>query len=641
MEELSRSASIKNFRTFVGGIVCAALSIYCLLATTIWLLPLHIQMAIFLMISLVATFLLKPLCKQLSISLIVDSLLLICSFVVGLYITFNFMGLTARVGMPTTPDIIVGIIAIILVLEATRRAESWGMVVIALAFLLYFRFGYVIPGLLGHKGFDLERIVTTMFLTTDGLMGIPLQTMLQYVVIFVIFGAFMEALGGAQFFIRLAMAAAGGISGGPAEVAVASSALMGMISGSAVANVATTGVFTIPLMKRLGYPNYLAGAIEAAASTGGQILPPIMGAAAFIMAEFLQVPYLEVVKVAAIPAVLYFVGLGVAVYFEAKKRRLAPIPAEERPKVKEVLKEYGLYIIPIGALVATLLSGWSPSRAGLVGIIGVIIVALVQHKQSEIGWGKIYGALRDAGRTMYSLAIVAAAAGIIVGVVNVSGLGTKLARFMIELSGGNVPVLLILSMVLSIIIGMGSTTVVCYILTATLVAPSLIMVGIEPILAHLFLQYFAILSMVTPPVALSAYAGAGLAGSPPGKTGWMALRLALPGFILPFVFVYSPALAMMGSPLEVTWAAISAFIGLVALGGCTVGYFFGTVDWWQRILLGAGAIVLIIPGLATDAIGLLIVAAMLLWQRMRKDKGGQILADAAQEPAGASGSGKE
>ncbi|NLT36494.1 MAG: TRAP transporter fused permease subunit, partial [Gaiellales bacterium] len=355
VEELDRSASVRNVRALVGGVICATLSVYSILATTVWLLPLHIQMAIFLMISLVATFLLKPLCKKASASVAGDALFLICAVVVGLYIAFNFMALTARVGMPTTTDTIIGVIAVVLVLEAARRAENWGMVVIAVVFLLYFRFGYLLPGLLGHKGFDLQRIVTTMYLSTDGLMGIPLQTMLQYVVMFIIFGAFMETLGGAQFFIRLAMAVAGRFSGGPAQVAVVSSGLMGMISGSAVANVATTGVFTIPLMKRLGYPKHLAGAIEAASSTGGQILPPIMGAAAFIMAEFLQVPYLSVVKVAVIPAVLYYVGISMAVYLEAKKRRLAPIPIDERPKAKDVFREYGLYLIPIATLAGTLL----------------------------------------------------------------------------------------------------------------------------------------------------------------------------------------------------------------------------------------------------------------------------------------------
>ncbi len=512
---------------------------------------------------------------------------------------------------------VLGIALVLLVLETTRRCIGLALPVMAVIFLLYALAGPYLPGPLAHRGVDLEMLVDQMYLVTEGIFGIPLGVSATYIILFIIFGAFLERSGVGEFFIQLANAIAGGARGGPAKVAVVSSACFGTISGSAVANVVTTGTFTIPLMKRVGYQPHFAGAVEAAASTGGQIMPPVMGAAAFVMAEFLGIPYLEVCKYAAIPAVLYFGAVLASVHFEALRTGLRGLPKEELPRLGQTLLRGGHLLLPVVIIVVLLFVGYTPMYAAIVATASTIVLSWLR-KETRMGPRQIWEALERGAVGTLSAASACACAGIIIGVVALTGLGLKFTGLMLSLSAGYLIPALVLTMLAGLVLGMGLPTTPAYIVMAALLIPALQSMGIIPIAAHMFAFYFAIISAITPPVALASYAGAGIAKAPVLQTGLTAMRLGATAYIVPFMFAFNPALLMVGSPDETLRAFVTSSIGVVFLAAGLMRYFLINTNFVETGLLLVAALMLIDPGLLTDLIGIGVAGVAIASQYVRR-----------------------
>jgi TRAP transporter 4TM/12TM fusion protein len=546
--------------------------------------------------------------------------LLIAAVAVSLYhIAAGYKDLVARGGAATEMDLWLGGLILILVLETTRRVMGPALPIITIVALSYTLFGHHIPGLWGHRLIDLEQLISYQYLTTEGLFTIPLGVSASFIFIFILFGSFLVASGTGEFFIKFANALAGHLRGGPAKVAVLSSATFGSISGSAVANVVSTGSFTIPLMKKIGYRPVFAGAIESVASTGGQFMPPVMGAAAFIIADMLGVTYLEVCKAALIPSVLYFFALLYMVHLEALRSGLRGLERSELPALWPTIKEGGHLLLPAGILVALLVVGWSPMKSGLWALISVVIVSWFKSS-TRMGPRKILAALEKGARGCLEVALACACAGIVIGCVTQSGLGLKFSSLIIQASGNNLLLSLVFVMVASLILGMGLTTSAAYILTVILGGPVLIELGVKPLAAHMFVFYYACLSCITPPVALAAFAGAGIAGSKPFPTGFESMRLALIAYVVPFIFVYHPVLIWQGSLWNILLSFISAGLGCMALGSALMGYLGSKINIaWRAVLIGV-AFLLIMPGLLTDAIGAAAFAALyfFMWSVARR-----------------------
>ena len=524
-----------------------------------------------------------------------------------------------RGGVATTTDLIMGGMTILLLLEAARRSIGWELPIVAIGFMLYTLFGNHIPGMFGHRGFSFSSLSYHMYLTTDGIFGIPLGVSATYVVLFIIFGVFLGETGVGKFFNGISLALAGRSPGGPAKVAVFASGFMGTISGSAVANVVTTGTFTIPLMKKIGYRPHFAGAVEAVASTGGQIMPPVMGAAAFVMAEFLQTPYLRIMVAAIIPAILYYFSAYMQIHFRAKKQGLKGLPPESLPRTVQVIKEGGYSIIPIIVLVVLILKQFTPMYAAFWSIIASVIVGFYK-RETRVNLPKLYRALRNGAQSAISVAVACAVVGFVIGSVGLTGLGSTLTENVIGLAGGSLLLVLIFTAIASIILGMGLPTTACYIIASIITAPIIIKMGIPDLAAHFFVFYFAVISMVTPPVALAAYAAAGLAGGRPSQVGWAAFKLAIAGFILPFVIIYAPDILIIGSKnlLNTFWVAFTTFIGILSLAACIEGYFFTEARWYERVFFLVGAVLLIKPGIITDVGGFALFGIAFLNQYRRK-----------------------
>lgn len=543
-----------------------------------------------------------------------DVLLALASVAVGAYWPLMIDELVLRVGMLTDMDFYIGLLAIILVLEATRRAVGLPITIIAGLFLAYAVYGPYMPSFLAHRGLSLERLVQTMFYTTEGILGTPLGVSSTYIFLFLLFGAFLVKTGVGQYFNDLAVSIAGKRVGGPAKVAIFSSALQGTISGSSVANVVTSGSFTIPMMKKLGYKKEFAGGVEAAASTGGQLMPPIMGAAAFLMVEFIGgITYWEIAKAAAIPALLYFAGIWIMTHFEAKRLGLRGLKDEEMPNRKEVLKKFYL-LTPIIAVIVLMTSGMTVTRAALFSILVAIIVGAI-NKETRIGIRGIIEALVDGARTALGVAAATAAAGIIVGVVTKTGLGLKLANGLLDLAGGALIPTLMLTMLAAIVLGMGSPTTANYVITSTIAAPAIILLGVPDLSAHLFVFYFGIIADITPPVALAAFAAAGVSGGEPIRTGVQSAKLAIAAFIIPYMFVLSPELLMIDTTWTyLIWVIFSALAGMMAIGAGVIGYWMRKLFWWERIVGIVGGVLLIYPEGVTDIIGLVTFGVLVALQ---------------------------
>lgn len=501
-----------------------------------------------------------------------------------------------------TEDWIIGSLMVVLLLEATRRAVGLALPLTAVAFLAYAVFG---------AGSDLAQLMEQMYLGTEGIFGIPVSVSATYVMLFILFGAMVERSGTGKLFMDFALALTGHTAGGPAKVACITSGLFGTVSGSAVANVMTTGAFTIPLMKRLGYRPAFAGAVEAVASTGGQIMPPIMGAAAFVMAEFLGVSYLTVAAYALIPAALYFLSVFLAVHFEAKRTGMRGLPKADLPRLGKVLKEQGHLFLPLAVVVGALIAGFSAPRAALYGIAAVLVAAgLRKSTRHYVTPRNIVEGLVSGARNTVSVALACGCAGIVIGVITLTGLGIEFTSLVLAASQNHLVLALVLTMVAGIILGMGMPTTPAYIVQVALLVPALVKLGIVLEAAHMFTFYFAILSAITPPVALAVYAANGLSNAGLWETGLTALKLGATGYIVPFMFVFGPSLLMIGEPLWIATTAVTAILGVVCLSAGLAGYLLAPLPLWQRLPLLAAAVVLIKPGLYTDAVGIGILAAV-------------------------------
>lgn len=538
---------------------------------------------------------------------LLDFLLGCLALVAGGYMVAIDSELALRVGVVKTPDVVFGTVTILLLLIGTKRLLGWPLVVITATALLYAFFGSYLGPSIGHRGYSLERIIGHLYLTTEGIFGTALAASATVIAIFILFGAFLKVSGGADFITTLASAAFGHVRGGPAKVAVAASGLFGTLSGSAVANVAATGAVTIPLMMRIGYRPPFAAAVEATASAGGQLMPPVMGAAAFMIAEFLGRPYLDVVVAALIPAVLYYFAVFMQVHLEAMRLNLVGLSRDQLPKLGETLRSGWYLLLPIVVLVYLMsVLQWSPIKSGFWSIVATLVVSAF-NPRTRVSVVRFLRALEEGAYGLLEVALACGLAGIVIGVFSLTGLGLKFSGFLVDLSGGNLHLLLLLTMLASLILGMGMATLPTYLVLAVLVAPALANLGVEPLAAHLFIFYFGIISAITPPVAVAAYAGAAIARTNPLETGMIATRLGLAGFLLPYVFVYHPALLMKGSPGFVAVATLSAVFGIVALAMGLSGY---GVAWWERTILFVSALLLIVPGVATDLVGLALFAVV-------------------------------
>jgi TRAP transporter 4TM/12TM fusion protein len=585
------------------------------------LLPAQMQRAVHLLFVLFLSYLLYPVRRGARQTRIpwYDGILSVLAASCAGYIAYNYAGLMDRAGAFTTLDIIVGIVGILVVLEACRRVVGLPILIIACSFIAYAFLGPYMPGFLNHRGYSFRRVVGHLFYTTEGILGLPLGVSSTFIFLFILFGAFLDKTGIGKFFIDIANAIAGFSAGGPAKVAVISSAMMGTISGSSVSNTVGTGSFTIPLMKNLGYKPEFAGAVEAAASTGGQLMPPIMGAAAFLMAETLGIPYLQVAVAAIIPAILYFSGIFIMVHLEAKKLGLKGIPRDQLPRISTVMKEQGHLILPLITILYFLIQGATPMKAALYGIITSVLAGMLR-KNTRMGLRDFLEALENAGRTILGVAIACATAGIIIGIVTLTGLGLKMASGLVALAGGLTLPTLIFTMLASIVLGMGIPTTANYLITSTITAPAVVQLGVPVLAAHFFAFYFGIVADITPPVALAAYAGSAIARGNPFKTGLTATRLAIAAFIIPYMFALNPIILLIGAtPLRVIQVLTTSLIGMLGVGAAMEGYLLGSVKIWERILYLVGGLLLIDPAYTTDMIGVLLILTALLSQRIRRN----------------------
>jgi TRAP transporter 4TM/12TM fusion protein len=585
------------------------------------MLPAQMQRSVHLTFAFALVFLLYPLTTKKALNKLqwYNYLFVAFTIYVGSYMTINYTRIMEAGGDYSQMDYIVGAFGVLLTLEAARRVVGLPIVIIAGTFLVYSYLGPYFPGFLAHRGYSLQRIVSHMYFTTEGILGIPLGVSATFIFLFILFGAFLEKTGIGKLFIDIADAIAGWASGGPAKVAVITSALEGTVSGSSVANTVGSGSFTIPMMKKLGYRPEFAGAVEAAASTGGQIMPPVMGAAAFLMAEFTNTPYIEIAKAAAIPACLYFFGIFIEVHFEAKRCGLKGMSRDQLPKFFQVLKERGHLFVPLIAIIYVLVEGYTPTFAALVGL-GLSIVAGMIKKATRMSPWDIITAMQAGARGALGVAIACATAGIIVGVVTLTGLGLKMANGLVDLAHGNLFFTLFFTMITSLILGMGAPTTANYVITSTIAAPAIIMLGVPMLAAHLFVFYFGIIADITPPVALAAYAGAGIAKADPFWTGVEATKLAIGAFIVPYIFVYNPAMILIGTtPLLLIQNLITACGGMLGIGIAMIGFGFTNMKWWERIWFAVGGLLLIDPGTVTDIIGIVMLTMGSLYQwRIRK-----------------------
>lgn len=568
---------------------------------------------------------------------IFDFLLMGVGVVVFGYVFLFPEQLALKGGNATTMDLVFGILAILLTLEVTRRVVGPELPIVAIVFLSYAYFGPQMPGVLAHRGFSLTRIVSHMYMGLEGIMGIPLGVSATFVFLFILFGAFLEKTGVGKFFIDMAFGLTGHLKSGPAMTAVVASGFMGSISGSSVANTVTTGAFTIPLMKKTGYKPYFAGAVEAAASTGGQIMPPVMGAAAFIMAEFTGIPYLKIIIAAAIPAILYYFAVGTMVHLEASKLGLKGIPRDQLPKVGRLMLSRGYLLIPLVTIVYFLVGGNTPTLAAFKAIVVSLVIAIIAtliRKDKSFTFKDFLGALEAGAKGAVGVACACACAGMIVGVVTLTGLGLRIAELIVSAAGGNLLLTLFFTMIASIILGMGLPTTAKYIVLATMAVPALLKLEVNLMAAHLFILYFGVVADITPPVALAAYAGAGIAGANSMKTGFQAVKIALAAFIVPYIFAIDPKLIMVEeiigsnvvfSPfISALPVVVSAVIGILCLAAAVEGYLIKKTNILERVLLAAAALMLLKPGLSTDAFGIVVLVGTYLFQKASLKKAQQV-----------------
>ena len=604
--------------TIIPGL-CIFLVLFHIITAGFIIIPAFLQRAIHLTLVLVITFLQYPLIKKEDGRFPCWNWLLpALSLLGGGYVIIFNDEIMFSQGMVTLEMAIFGWIIILLVLEMTRRCAGGALTMITAVAVLYPLLGSHLPGLIGHRGYGFGRVASTMSLSMEGIFGIPLGVSAEYLVLFIFLASVLNQCGMGQYLLKLALSLTGRMTGGPAKTAVIASGLFGTVSGSSVANVVGTGTFTIPMMIKQGFPPYIAGAVEAVASTGGQIMPPIMGAAAFIMAQILGVPYVEVMVAAVIPALLYYTSVFMSIHFHALRLKIKPLEAAQIPSLWKTLKEGWHYLIPLILLIVLLVVvRFTVTYAVLWSILATFIVTAF-NPESRITWSRFKEACVDSGKNVLTVAAACAAAGLVIGSINLTGIGFKMFSLIMGITGGILILVLLFSMMGSTIMGMGVPTTAAYIVVAVTCAPVLIDFKISPMGAHMFVFYFACLSAITPPVALAAYAAAGIAGGSPMKIGWTAVGLGTSTFIVPFIFVYNPELLGEGPLFNVLLACGTAVLGVTSISAASIGYLAGPLHWGERVLLTVGGLALIIPGIITDSIGLGCFGFVLLRDYMRR-----------------------
>jgi TRAP transporter 4TM/12TM fusion protein len=594
-----------------------------------WSFLIHQYYGVILAMMLPPVFLLIPMYKRAYHRLPwYDILLAIAAFGIGIYVTFWYPAILLRMGVITPDRVILGTLAIILIVEAVRRLTGWAMAVLGIIFLLYAYFNWLIPGAFGGKIIPYEYLVNYLFLDTNALLGVAMDVTAGIVLPYVLFSNLLHGIGGGPFLNDFAMALFGGFRGGPAKISVIASSLFGTISGSAVANVVGTGVVTIPLMKRVGYKPHIAGAVEAVSSTGGQLMPPIMGAAAFIMAEFTGIPYARVALAAIIPALLYYIGIFIQVDLEAGKNGIKGLPREKLPRLRPVLKKSYLFLIPLAALIyALFFMNLEAGKSALVGVGSIILLGLC-HRKTRTNPAWFLKSLEQTGQGILELTSVVAMAGFIIGVVNFTGLAFLFPLFLGQLAGGNLFLLAVIIAVAALILGMGMPTVAVYVILSLLLGPAMVKLGVPVLAAHMFIFYWGMLSMITPPVCFAAFAAAALAGADMMRTGYAAMRIGVLVFIVPFLFLFGPALLLIGEPTEIALSAITAIAGSFMVGIAAVGYLFRNLNLLQRIIVGLAGLGLLIPfqqgetymwAVIVNIVGA-VVSVLFIWWELRARK---------------------
>ncbi|UFJ39977.1 TRAP transporter permease [Brevibacillus humidisoli] len=551
---------------------------------------------------------------------LVDTVLGLLSLSTAGYIFIYYLDIVNRGGLPSAWDVIFGALLCVLVLEASRRVAGWELTAMAAVSVAYAYLGPYLPGDFGHRGYTFSDIFNYMYVTTEGVYGTAIAVSASYIILFIIFGAFLSKSGMGALFNDLSLALAGSSKGGPAKVGVIASAVHGSINGSAVASVVTTGAFTIPMMKRVGYKPDFAAGVEATAAVGGQILPPVMGAAAFIMAETLGMSYITIAIAAFIPAMLYYFGLLVQVHLRADKEKLEGLRKDELPRVIEVLKERGHLLLPLIILVALLVLGYTPTLVAVCTIAATIVIASFR-RTSRMSIRDILQALENGVRDTLGVAAACAAVGITVGVFSLTGFGLKLANIILVLGQGSLFLTLVFTMVASIILGLGLPSIPCYIITATMAAPALAAFGVDPLSAHLFVFYFGVIANLTPPIALAAFAGAGIAGSDPQRTGWVSCKLALAGFVVPFIFIYKPAMLIhQAGAIDILLVTVASVLAIIALAAATEGYIFAELNWFTRLLLIAAGVVMMFPEYWAVGLSITVIVCVFAYQFLLKKR---------------------
>jgi len=605
-------------RAVAGAIIVISLlfSGFQVFTSTYGLLTSLLQRSVHLSFAIMLVFLLFPTFKNSRATFLVDIPLILITLASGIYLYVSFEDLMYRVGEPTQLDYFFGVATILILLEATRRTVGYTMMLLGVFSLLYCFWGHYLPQPFGHSGRDIDRVLSQMFLSTEGIFGLPLGVAATYVFLFILFGSFMEKSGVGALFINLANAFTGKFAGGPAKIAILSSASVGMVSGSPVSDAATTGAFTIPLMKKVGYKPTLAAAFEATASSGASLVPPVMGAGAFIMADITGIPYSTIIVHAIIPCVVYYAALMFVAGNEARKGNMKGLPPEEVPSKKEALLNSLRLLIPLAILVFSLaVLRVSPLRAALfaTGIILVTTLAYNYFKPAlRVPMKNLIDALIETPRKILVVSVACGTAGIIIGMLGLTGLGLKLSDILMSAAQGKLLIALIMAMFIAIVLGMGLPPTASYIVMAVTVAPSLVLMGVPLMVAHFFVFMYCCYAPITPPVALAAYTTAGIAGCDPFRAGLQAFRIGLSGFILPFMIIYGNALLGFGTWQEILWSFVSAIVGVWMFSIVLAGFFKKPVNILWRILLGIGGLSLVKTGLVTDIIGFSILALFIL-----------------------------
>lgn len=613
---------LAGYSGIVVTVVAITMSLYHVYARLTTYAPdQHALLFITLTFSLVLSFLLWPARKDATpdrvpwSDLALAALSIIC---VGyMFVNYDYIVNRFPTAHPLAAmDMAVGAVGMLLVLEATRRTIGASLPIVAIVFLAYALVGPWLFGFLYHRGLSVEITIDQSWFTTEGVFGVPLTVAGTYVILFIVFGTFLEKSGAGQFFMNFANAIAGGARGGPGKVAVVSSSLFGTISGSAVANVMVDGWLTIPMMKKTGFKPEAAAAIEAVASTGGQIMPPIMGAAAFVMAEFLGASYTEVMIAATIPALFYYGALFAAIHFNAVRSGLKGLPREELPILGHIMVQQAHLFLPVIVLLGLLFLGFTPTYGAIIATVALVAISWLRPA-TGLGVRACLEALRDGAVHTVPVAMACASAGIVIGIVLQTGLALRFTAFLIEFTYGYLVLALLITMIAGVILGMGMPTTPAYIMQAALLVPAIIKLGVDPMAAHMFAFYFSCLSAVTPPVALAVYAAASIGGAGLWGSGVQAVKFAAAGFIVPFFFVYNPSLLFSGTWDEILRAVVTGSIGVVALAAGLEGYFIRSAIWFERLLFLAAAFLLIDPGALTDVIGACVLGAGLLCQKLR------------------------